>query len=85
VARDIRRVDLERLAGPQGRSSRRQLRTLRTYTHPYFLFISAYSLLVALWVRPRPEGVGLDKNVVSANVSTNLHFARRLFGRHWLG
>lgn len=58
--------------------------TLRTYTHPYYLFLASHSLLTSLWAGDR-AGIGLDRNLVSANVTENLESARQLFGRHWLG
>jgi hypothetical protein len=59
--------------------------TIRTYTHPYFLFLASHSLLCALWAGAPPAGIGLDRALVGANVAANLEFAQGLFGRHWRG
>ncbi|MFG3617306.1 hypothetical protein [Nocardia sp. NPDC047654] len=59
--------------------------TIRTYTHPYFLFLASYSLLSSLWLGSGPCGVGLQRDDVVANISANLEAAHDLFGRHWLG
>ncbi|MGI5471573.1 hypothetical protein [Streptomyces sp. CA-132043] len=57
--------------------------SLKTYTHPHYLFLATYALVLLLWSRgghaysPRPEDV-------ARNVAENIGEARTLYGRHWL-
>ncbi|MEW2547005.1 hypothetical protein AB0910_14700 [Streptomyces sp. NPDC047002] len=56
--------------------------SIRTYTHPHYLFLAAYALVHLAWAHgnapyaPTPAAV-------HDNTALNLHEARTLYARHW--
>ncbi|WP_433857359.1 hypothetical protein [Streptomyces kronopolitis] len=58
--------------------------SIKTYTHPHYLFLAAYALVHLLWAHSgHPYAPTL--NAVEENTVTNLHEARTLYARHWTG
>ncbi|MEV7466715.1 hypothetical protein AB0O20_09410 [Streptomyces kronopolitis] len=56
--------------------------SIKTYTHPHYLFLAAYALVHLLWAHSgHPYAPTLD--AVEENTTTNLHEARTLYARHW--
>jgi hypothetical protein len=56
--------------------------TLRTYTHPHYLFLSTYALVHLMWSRSG-EAFSPPEKTVEQNVIDNFGEARKLYGRHW--
>ncbi|MFH8567181.1 hypothetical protein [Streptomyces sp. NPDC017993] len=56
--------------------------TLRTYTHPHYLFLSTYALVHLMWSRSG-ESFGPSEKAVERNVIDNFGEAKKLYGRHW--
>jgi hypothetical protein len=59
--------------------------TLRTYTHPNYMFLCAYYFLLLTWAHSNSPSFPLDPSSIHDNLAANLAEARTLFGRHWLG
>ncbi|MBL0886885.1 hypothetical protein [Myceligenerans indicum] len=57
--------------------------SLRTYTHPYFSFISSYYLLLCIWAEVHPEVIDFRKGSVLDSLKENLSYGIELFGSHW--
>lgn len=57
--------------------------TLRTYTHPYFLFLASYYLLLGLWLTTRPQATDLARAELLESMDENFQVARDIFGSHW--
>lgn len=58
--------------------------SIKTYTHPHYLFLSAYALVHLLWAHSsHPYAPTLD--AVEENTVVNLREARTLYARHWTG
>ncbi|EXF24221.1 hypothetical protein BG28_07655 [Nesterenkonia sp. AN1] len=57
--------------------------SLRTYTHPYFLFLASYYLLLCVWKVSCSEVLSCDAAGMSASLEENINTATGLFGRHW--
>ncbi|MCZ9300750.1 hypothetical protein [Corynebacterium marquesiae] len=56
---------------------------LRTYTHPYFAFLSSYYLLLSLWMEKRPLAMDVDLDGLIESLDDNFKMAFEVFGRHW--
>ncbi|WP_030613337.1 hypothetical protein [Streptomyces sclerotialus] len=57
--------------------------SLKTYTHPHYLFLATYALVHLLWAQwEHPYSPHTE--AVAENVTENLREARTLYGRHWL-
>jgi hypothetical protein len=54
--------------------------TMKTYCHPYYLFLASYVLLCSYW---RHANI-LSREKVLENVESNFSAARQLFGGHWM-
>lgn len=57
--------------------------SLRTYTHPYFAFLSSYYLLLSLWMEKRPPAMGVELDGLIGSLDDNFKMAFEIFGRHW--
>ncbi len=57
--------------------------TLRTYTHPFFMFLASYYLLLATWLETRPAATNASRIELLESLSNNLQDAEGLFGSHW--
>ena len=57
--------------------------TIGTYSHPYFLFLASYYLLLATWMNTRPEATGYSRDSLLESLDSNMEIALHLFGRHW--
>lgn len=56
--------------------------SIKTYTHPHYLFLASYALVHFLWAHSgHPYAPTLD--AVEENTATNLREARTLYARHW--
>ncbi|MET9196519.1 hypothetical protein ABZX60_24885 [Streptomyces olivaceus] len=56
--------------------------SIKTYTHPHYLFLTSYALVHLLWAHSgRPYAPSLE--AVEENTIINLREARTLYGRHW--
>lgn len=58
--------------------------SIKTYTHPYFAFLSSYSLLLCVWTVAHGSDSIDDVARVRANLERNLDAARAVFAHHWL-
>ncbi|WP_343318276.1 hypothetical protein AAFM46_13240 [Arthrobacter sp. TMP15] len=57
--------------------------SIRTYTHPYFLFLASYYLLLSVWKVSCPQVLSCDTAGITASLEKNIDTAMKLFGRHW--
>ncbi len=57
--------------------------TISTYSHPYFLFLASYYLLLTTWVETRPEATEASRETLIESLDANARAAFHLFGRHW--
>lgn len=57
--------------------------SLRTYTHPYFAFLSSYYLLLCVWRETTPEVLPGGAVGIGSSLEENLKLAVELFARHW--
>ncbi|MFJ1749831.1 hypothetical protein ACIOJD_26825 [Streptomyces sp. NPDC088116] len=58
--------------------------TIKTYTHPHYLFLAAYALTHLTWVHSgRSHALPLD--AIEENTVTNFREARKLYAHHWTG
>ncbi|WP_026542935.1 hypothetical protein [Paenarthrobacter nicotinovorans] len=59
--------------------------TLKTYVHPHFITIAAYSCLMAIWSEESSRSNLLLGESISDNLSLNLANAKAIFGANWNG
>ena len=57
--------------------------SLKTYTHPYFAFISTYYVLLSMWLHQNPNVINGDKETVKTSMHRNITVAKSMFRRHW--
>ena len=58
--------------------------TIKTYTHPHYLFLAAYALMHLTWVHSgRSHALALD--AIEENTVTNFLEARKVYAHHWTG
>lgn len=57
--------------------------SLRTYTHPYFAFLSSYYLLLGVWLVHSPQALDVGSGGVEGSIRENFTRAKDIFGRHW--
>jgi len=57
--------------------------SLKTYTHPYFAFISTYYVLLSMWLHQNPNVINGDRETVKTSMHRNITVAKKMFGRHW--
>ncbi|WP_431781580.1 hypothetical protein [Streptomyces chumphonensis] len=56
--------------------------SIKTYTHPHYLFLAAYALVHLVWAHDQhPYGPSVD--AVEENTVLNLREARALYTHHW--
>ena len=56
---------------------------IRTYTHPYFAFLSTYYLLLCAWQQRKEQVVINGDREILKSLDDNLECAIRVFGSHW--
>lgn len=58
--------------------------TIKTYTHPYYSFLSSYYLLLSVWATTYAAENVVEWAGIRGNLDRNIGAAREVFGRHWL-
>ncbi|MFE7131855.1 hypothetical protein ACFVIM_13420 [Streptomyces sp. NPDC057638] len=58
--------------------------SLKTYTHPHYLFLASYALVHLLWAHGG-HAYAPSLDAVEENTVLNLGEARTLYARHWTG
>lgn len=56
--------------------------SIKTYTHPHYLFLAAYALVHLVWAHSN-KSYAPSLDAVEENTVTNLCEARALYARHW--
>ncbi|GAA3014197.1 hypothetical protein [Streptomyces fulvorobeus] len=56
--------------------------SIKTYTHPHYLFLAAYALVHLVWAHTN-NSYAPSLDAVEENTVTNLREARALYARHW--
>lgn len=57
--------------------------TIRTYSHPHFLFLASYYLLLTTWMVTRPDATEISRATLIESLDDNTQAALHLFGSHW--
>ncbi|WJS89746.1 hypothetical protein [Microbacterium testaceum] len=57
--------------------------TISTYSHPFFLFLASYYLLLTTWMQTRPDATGATRETLIESLDANTQTTLGLFGRHW--
>lgn len=58
--------------------------SIKTYTHPYYAFLSTYYLLMSIWTKIFPNTISSNSEELLDSLNNNLTLAKKVFGtRHW--